>query len=423
MQSSLVTISLSHKRAPLDIRETYSLNDDQTMSVILTLKSTNKVQEAIVLATCNRTEIYYVGSLSSDEVIDILSKEKGIESPSLHLQYFDVITDTKSSITALFRVAMGLEAQVIGDMQISNQVKRAYQQSADSNMAGPMLHRLLHTIFFTNKRIVQETAFRDGAASVSYATSEMVKDLCSSFKVPRILVIGLGEIGEDTCRNLVSHHEHVTITNRSSEKADVLSSELGFAQLDFNDWEDKIIDFDIIISSVSSDTPIINKEIFSEKGILSHKFFFDLSVPRSINEDLESIPGLVVYNIDHIQTKTSEALKKRIAAIPAVENIISQSISEFSQWSQEMEVSPTINKLKNALEEIRQEEINKYVKTLTDNESQVVDQVTKSMMQKIIKLPILQLKAACKRGEAETLIDVLNNLFDLENQQTKTSSK
>ena len=123
-----------------------------------------------------------------------------------------------------------------------------------------------------------------------------------------------------------------------------------------------------------------------------------------------------VYNIDDIQAKASATLNKRLASVPAVESIISESIEEFKDWSEEIVVSPTIKKLKNALEEIRKQELNRHLKNATKSEAVFAEKLTKSMTQKILKLPVLQLKAACKRGEAETLIDVLNDLFDLENQ-------
>ena len=125
----------------------------------------------------------------------------------------------------------------------------------------------------------------------------------------------------------------------------------------------------------------------------------------------------MLYDIDQIQNKTTKTLQKRINAIPDVRGIISEAIIEFNQWAREMEVSPIINKLKTALEQIRQEEISRYTKKLSQSEASQVDKITKSMMQKVIKLPVLQLKAACKRGEAETLVDVLNELFDLENAE------
>jgi glutamyl-tRNA reductase len=154
-------------------------------------------------------------------------------------------------------------------------------------------------------------------------------------------------------------------------------------------------------------------------NILSYKYFIDLSVPRSVESSVDELPGALVYNIDDIHAKVSAALQKRMESVPHVKEIIAQAIFEFNDWSRETAVSPTIHKLKNALEQIRQEELARHLKGMSAAEMQKVDQITKGMMQKIIKLPVLQLKAACKRGEAETLIDVLNDLFDLEKQPEK----
>jgi len=154
---------------------------------------------------------------------------------------------------------------------------------------------------------------------------------------------------------------------------------------------------------------------------LTYKYFLDLSVPRSVDVAVEQIPGVLVYNIDHIRNRADEALTRRLASIPQVEAIVAQSIVEFNDWSKEMMVSPTINKLKNALEQIRKEEMSRYMKNMSPEESEKIDKITRGMMQKIIKLPVLQLKAACKRGEAETLIDVLNDLFNLEQVSTEVA--
>src|SRR5690554_2224977 len=153
-----------------------------------------------------------------------------------YLEYFRIFNDDRESIHHLFKVAMGLEAQVVGDMQISNQVKRAYQSSADLGIAGPFLHRLMHTIFFTNKRVEQETPFRDGAASMSYAAVELIEELTSNTFEPRILLIGVGEIGEDVARNMVHVPQaKVTITNRTYHKAEELGNEYGFKVIPFEE--------------------------------------------------------------------------------------------------------------------------------------------------------------------------------------------
>jgi glutamyl-tRNA reductase len=381
-------------------------------------KEFTNISEAIVVSTCNRTEIYYSSEVDmSAEIIKLIGIERNIKDIEAHAQFFVRIDNPEHAVLHLFKVAMGVEAQVIGDMQIINQVKNAYQWSADENMAGPFIHRLMHTIFFTNKRVVQETSFRDGAASVSYAAVQLIEELANEFLRPKILVLGLGEIGEDVCKNLADYSKaEIFVSNRTVEKANKIAAECGFQVLPFEEFEKLLPQMDVVVSSVMADKPIISKEFVSGIKILSHKIFLDLSVPRSIENAIEELPGVLLYNIDSIHSKTNEALEKRIASIPQVLNIIEEAIVDFNDWAKEMEVSPTIKKLKNALESIRQEEVARFLKTANTNEADLIEKVTKSMMQKIIKLPVLQLKAACKRGEAETLIDVLNNLFDLEKE-------
>ncbi|MEM7040686.1 MAG: glutamyl-tRNA reductase, partial [Bacteroidota bacterium] len=146
------------------------------------------------------------------------------------------------------------------------------------------------------------------------------------------------------------------------------------------------------------------------------KYLIDLSVPRSIDQDVEGVPGVIRYDIDEIQARTDETLRQREAAIPDVRAIISDEMAGFGSWNQELSISPTIHKLKDALEQIRRDEIARFLKNADAEAAELVDKVTKSMMNKIIKLPVLQLKAACQRGDQENLIDVLNDLFDLERQ-------
>ena len=322
-------VSLSFKKAPLEIRELIALDEAACRRFLHTLHHDLGLTDLLVLSTCNRTEVYYSADFDhSSVIIDALGKLKNLPEARSYTPYFDTLTDADEAVHHLFEVAMGLDAQVVGDLQISNQVKQAYQWSADEDAAGPFLHRLLHTVFFTNKRVQQETSFRDGAASTSYAALELVEELTADVANPRVLVVGLGEIGADVCRHFGDSKlfQDVTICNRTRSKA-----------------------------------------------------------------------------VD-------------LAAVPHVRAIIAESIAGLNDWAKEMMVSPTIQKLKNALELIRQEEMDRFQKKMSPEEARRMDEVTKSLMQKILKQPVLQLKAACKRGEADQLIDVLTDLFDLENQ-------
>ncbi|MFC5409168.1 glutamyl-tRNA reductase [Larkinella bovis] len=431
MHDFFKSISLSHKTAPLAVRELIALNEDESKGFLIKLRDFFGATESLVISTCNRTEVYYTSARNlNQEIARLLLAEKGITSTDDYLSYFHFFDTQATAVRHLFEVCTGLHSQVVGDMQIPNQVKQAYQWSADLDMAGPFLHRLMHTIFYTNKRVAQETSFRDGAASVSYAAVELIEELVGGASGcphlaeqgstgPTVLVIGLGEIGADICENLAARKmNRITICNRTRSKADVLAEKHGFRVADFANLTEEIAKADVIISSVLVEKPLVTAELLSGLNSLTFKYFFDLSVPRSIDVNVEQVPGVLLYNIDHIRNRADEALSRRMASIPQVEAIIDQSIGEFNDWSREMVVSPTINKFKNALEQIRKDEIARHLKNMTAEESEKVEKITRNIMQKIMKAPVLQLKAACKRGEADTLIDVLTDLFDLEKQPT-----
>jgi len=423
MHSKFRAISLSHKSAPVSIREQLALNDSETKELLDRIRELYSVRDVLVLSTCNRTEIYYASEQDlGAALIKTLAIKKGLECSDEFLGYF-VQMDHQEAVAHLFEVAVGLQSQIVGDMQITNQVKNAYQLTADADLAGPFLHRLLHTTFYVNKKVVQETAFRDGAASMSYATLELVEQLSVNVTPqPVVLIMGLGTIGADLAKNLADHRSsenyRVVLTNRTFAKAQSLGVQCGFEVLPWEQAMTFIHEADVVVSAVGSTDPVVTHQHVAQQDILNYKYFIDLAMPRSIEPQVEQINGAVLYNLDDIQSRTDEALQRRLQAIPSVQSIVDESVSSFYEWGKEMSVNPTINKLKNALEQIRKEELARHLKNANENEVMIVDKVTKSIMQKVIKLPVLQLKAACKRGEAETLIDLLNDLFNLEKEST-----
>lgn len=420
MADSFKVVSLSYKKASLEIREQIALSEAETKAFYLKLKDVFELQECLVLSTCNRTEIYYKSEENKSlALLKTLALHKGISADGLE-NYCDFINEEQTAIKYLFEVALGLQSQVVGDLQIPNQIKLAYQWSADMQMAGPFMHRLLHTIFYANKRIVQETGFRDGAASTSYVTVDLMESFLPMLSNPKILVLGLGDIGEDVTKTIFEKgYKNITICNRTLEKAQTLAPNYNAKVLNFDVLSEKISSYDMVISSIRAEKAIIDSNLLKTKKRNSILYLFDLSVPRSIQVEVEQLPGVVLYGLDEIQKRTNEALNKRSEAIPAVKAIIEEMVYEVENWAKELLVSPTIQKLKNALELIRKEEMARYTKTMSEEEVEKMEKITASMMQKIIKLPVLQLKAACKRGQADTLIDVLNDLFDLERVSDK----
>jgi len=420
MTQNFKALALTYKTAPVAIRENVSLNESATKKLHQFIRNYTLATDVLIVSTCNRTEIYYLSEKDfSSEIFKglalIKSCEPGFEQHFTRLSGFDAAMH-------LFEVSLGLDAQVIGDLQISGQVKSAYQWSADENMAGPFLHRLMHTIFFANKRVVQETSFRDGAASISYAAKELADDLTVDIQAPKVLVVGVGEIGQDFCLNLVDTRlDNVTVLNRTHEKAEKLAQKYNFRFGGIEDLATEIQNADVIVSSVSGTQPLITVELLKKVKIFKHKYFIDLSMPRSIEPAVDEIPGSILYNLDDIREKTNEALENRMASVPYVKAIIQDSLREFEDWSKEMIISPTIQKLKNTLEQIRREEIARFIKNAKPEEAQKLEEMSRSLMQKVLKYPVLHLKAACKRGEADTLSELLSTLFNVESQTEKTS--
>ncbi|WP_425392965.1 glutamyl-tRNA reductase [Ekhidna sp.] len=408
-------LGLSYRNAPIELREQVALSEVDAGQFLLKLKEVCNVQEAMLVSTCNRTELYYSSEADiKKEIFALISSFKSIPSNKLAEVFEEYSTEEASK--HLFRVALGLESQVLGDIQISNQVKRAYQQSADLNLAGPHLHRLMHTIFYANKRVVQETRLQDGTASVASVAVDLIGGFIQNIESPRIALIGLGEIGQNVLENLNTDEASITLVNRTKSKASKLAEGKDIAVRSFEDLDEVIAENDVVISAVSTSNPIISASNLDIDSI--HKLMIDLSVPRSMDNDLDSVPGVSLYNVDQLTERTQKARKIREKSIPDAERIVEDELNGFFKWKSEMEVSPTIQRLKSALDQIRIEELARH-KKLSDKEMELLEVVTKSMIQKVIKLPVLQLKAACKRGEAESLVGVLNDLFNLESAEVE----
>lgn len=418
MHTNFRAIGISYRDTPLDIRESVTFSELQVKQFFTRLKDTLAIDEALILSTCNRTELYYFSTTDlSHELASLVDIFHGtLDRPSA--EYFHPMNHDEA-VRHLFEVSLGLDSMVLGDIQITNQVKKAYQWSADEQMAGPFLHRLMHTIFYTNKRMVQETTFRDGTASVASAAVNIAEQFLLTFTNPKVAVVGLGEIGENVAENFRDVPAEITLVNRTLEKAEKKAAELNFRVAPFENLNEVVATSNVVICAVQADEPVIKATLLQNNH--QPKLLIDLSVPRSIEEQVAQVSGVILYNVDQLQEKASKALEQRRAAIPQVAAIITESINEFGNWSNEMEVSPTIKKLKEALEEIRKQELARYIDKMDEKEAKILDKATRSMIQKVLKLPVLQLKAACKRGEAETLVGVLNDLFNLE--QEKTTSK
>ena len=236
MTHSFQALSLSYKTAPLAVRERFALAEAASNHLLHLLHRELGLADVLVLSTCNRTEVYYGAPADqTPAVLAALGRATNTADMAPYAPFFTSFATATSAAYHLFEVALGLEAQVVGDAQIIQQVKRAYQRSAAQEAAGPFLHRLLQTVFAAHKRVQQETAFRDGAASTASATLELVAELAAPLARPRVLLVGLGEMGADVCRQFgkARRFAEVTVCNRTDATAQALAAAYGVRALPF----------------------------------------------------------------------------------------------------------------------------------------------------------------------------------------------
>jgi len=411
------SISIAAPKVPVEIRECFEIKPESQGDFLLRMKDFLGISEALILSTCNRCEIHYTGSFDPNKVVSFWCSFLGI-AKSDYSSYFEIY-ENEDALYHLSEVSVGLKSQAIGDQQIINQIKAAYNCSVEHNMAGPFLHRLLHTIFHTNKSVSTETDFKQGSASISYSTKLMIDELTNREKEAKILIVGVGEIGEDVVKNLVkSGYKNLTLINRTIAKSIRLAKDHDLTFSNFEDLLGELDKNDIIISSIRPDEYIITSEMVGSLPENKKRIFFDLSVPRSIEPDLKTLNDTRLFTIDQIKSRVDETLKSRLSCTPLVNTIIRKNIEEFVHWVKELEVVPIIKEFKAALESIRLNELNRVAKKYKGHDlaQSLITEISQSMINKIVKLPTITLKNACLRGEKENLVSALKELFELEVQ-------
>ena len=412
----LKLVRIAHQEASVSIRGKFSLTCEERILLYGQLKEYFSITEALILSTCNRTEVYYTHELDlSDGLIKLLCSVKGLKSQSYEA-YFISETENESSLQHLFRVAMGLESQVLGDNEIYGQIKKAYQESTEANMAGPLIHRALHHLFYTHKNVCKNTCIKEGAASVSYNVVNVLDQQNIHKHESNILVVGAGKMGSDVCRHLIKKgYSQVSIANRSLDRSLRLHLEIGVNVLPFEELFSQLEQYDAIISAVTISSPLFSLSV-SDASINKKVLAIDLCSPASFTSDFLGKHTAVYFDIDTIGKMTEATLEKRKLSIPKVEKIIEEELINFGEWLEEYDTTRNIKIFKDSLEVLRKQAVSKYLKKADKEQAKMIDEVSASIIKKIVKLPALQLKYECPRHRADLLGQTLNELFNLEYQ-------
>ncbi|MBI5966463.1 MAG: glutamyl-tRNA reductase [Deltaproteobacteria bacterium] len=418
----IVLIGLSHKTAPIEVREKFCLPRGGVKEFLGRMAGIPGVREGLVLSTCNRTDVLTVMDCSEDGVSRIKELLAGIAGMSAdQLSPYLYVRKDEEAVKHIFRVASSLDSMVLGEPQILGQVKEAYSQAVESKFSGLILNKLFHRSFFVAKRVRTETKIATQAVSVSYAAVELAKKILGDLDNKRAMLIGAGEMSELAARHLISQGVgEILVTNRTHSRAIELAQEFKGKAVPFEDFPKELKNVDIILSSTGSAHYIIRREQLTEV-IRARKnrpmFFIDIAVPRDIDPKINEIDNVYVYDIDDLEGIVESNKEERKKEVQKAEEIVFQGVEAFNRWLKSLEVVPTILALRNRLEEIRQKEVEKtlsLLKNVSDEERKALDFLTNSIINKILHHPISLLKHQESRDHGKLYVEMTRKIFHLD---------
>lgn len=425
----LTLVGLSHKTAPIEIREKLTFPAQRQPEAISALTGSDVISEALILSTCNRTEVYVVAADDSgtDAVIDFLADFHGLSRHDL-ARYLYVV-EGQAVVKHLFRVVSSLDSMVLGEAQILHQVKEAYDLACESSGASRVFHKLFRQSFEVGKRVRTETAIGESAVSISYAAVELAKKVFDTLEGRTILVVGAGKMSELTAKHLVSQGvASVLVANRTYERAAELAEKFEGTAVLYEDLFEHMRKADIVISSTSAPHYVIGKESVAAvmKGRRTPLFLIDIALPRDVDPAVNDLPNAFVYDIDDLNGVVQSNLEERMHEAKRAETIIDEELSAFGSWLDSMQVVPTIAAMRAEAERMRELEFAKARKrlgTLSERDLETVEALTQAIVNKMLHSPTSQLREAASEKDGYEYVEAARRLYGLDTGQDKTTGR
>ena len=397
---NISVVGVNHKTASVGIRENIFFKPEE-ISVFLTLITREFLDEAVIISTCNRTEIYGKlkhGNINAEVIIDKIIDYKNAGSVLTRKQFYLLFDD--EAVRHLLEVSTSIDSLIVGDIQVLNQVRDAYKIAVDHGAVGALLHKVFQTAIKTGKRVKTETHISDGVVSVSYAAVEFTEKIFDDISTKNVLLIGAGETAELAAQHLRNRGiANLYIANRTFEKAELLCRKFNGAPLKMEEIQEKLPGIDIIISSISSDGYLLNTEQIKQtmtKRFSKPLLIIDIGIPRNVNPEVGKIENVFLEDIDSLNDIAKSNYEKRIFEMPKVHSIIDEEMKELYEWNHSRILAPTLEQIKVKLDEIRLEELEKHRIQLSEEEFQKINVITKSILTKIFVTPTINLRASLK---------------------------
>lgn len=418
----IVVVGINHKTAPVEIRERLTFNPSHLGDAMKSLNDKKSILENVILSTCNRTEIYaVVDQLHTGRyyIKEFLSQWFDIEIDEFSPFLF--IYEQDGAIEHLFKVVCGLDSLVLGETQILGQVRSSFLLAQEEHTTGTVFNELFKKAVTLAKRAHSETDIGANAVSVSYAAVELAKKIFGSIEQKHILILGAGKMGELAIQNLYGNGAtKVTVINRTYEKAQQLAERFSGTAKAMDQLQSALVEADILISSTGAKNFVITKnmiESVQKKRRGKPLFMVDIAVPRDLDPALAELDNVFLYDIDDLEGIVEANLQERKKAAETISLMVEAEIIEFKQWVKMLGVVPVISALREKALTIQAETMNSLERKLphlSDRDIKVLNKHTKSIINQMLKDPILQAKEIAGTKDADEALELFVKIFNIE---------
>ncbi len=418
---SVVILGLNHRTVPLDLLERVTIDDTRLPKALHDVISRDHVSEAVVLSTCNRTEVYVVAEKFHPAYADLRSffSELAYVPPEVLADHL-YVHDGADAAAHLFRVAAGLDSAVVGEAEILGQVRHAWERAQQESAAGSQLNLLFRHALEVGKRARTETGIGRHVASVSTAAVAMAAKHLGPLDGRRILVMGAGEMGEGMVRALAtSGVTDIRIANRTWERAHELAGRVGGQAIRLVDLDASLAEVDLLLTGTGASSMLIeNADVARVMAIRAGRplLVVDVAVPRDVDPTAAALPGVTLLDMDDLRAFAEAGQAERRREVFKVESMVTEEIERFVAVSSAREVAPLVAALRERSEDVRQGELDRYrarLGDLDDRQIEAIEALTHGIVAKLLHGPTVGLKDAAGTPKGERLAEALRDLFDL----------
>ena len=418
---SLVVIGVNNRTMPLNLFESFAVPADNLPKTLVDVKSRRHVSEAVVLSTCNRTEIYVFAEKfhgAYQDVRDFLSDLSDLPaedfSDYLYVHYED------EAIRHLFSVTCGLDSAVVGENEIQHQVKVAWKKAQEENTCGPIINAAFRRALEVGKRVRTQTGLSKNTPSIARAVVDMAAEHLNGLQAKKVLLLGAGEMGEGMATSLYENEiGEIIFANRNLDNARKLASTSGSKAIAIEEIPKYLNEVDLFISSTAAPEALFNSEQLlneSDRKDQKNLLIIDIAIPRDIDPSVADVTGVTLLDMDNLRDFAEPSRVQRETDLVIVRKVISEETNRFLDQQSARKVAPLITEFRDSAEEIRQIELKRFearLANLSDDQRNAIESLTQGILGKILHDPTVSLNEAAGSPRGERLADALRELFNL----------